>query len=87
MSQNTPELHTISKIPPSMKQNWTDLNKDGRRMDKIIKSCLTEYNKKDKEYEYRLAFLDRLLKCTTIKEKLARTVLGVDEVLAEAKKR
>lgn len=77
----------LAPILPSLKQNWTDLNKDGRRMDRIIKICHKRFNNKNAPYEEQLAFLDRLIKCTQTKEKLAITVLGVRAVLEEAKKR
>lgn len=84
MSLNTVQ---INPIEPTLKQNWTDLNKDGRRMDQIIRLCMTQFKKKENPYEMKLAFLDRLIKATQTKEKLAITVLGVRAVLEEAKKR
>jgi hypothetical protein len=80
-------LVELAPILPDLKQNWTDLNKDGRRMDQIIRKCMTEFKKEEDMYERRLAFLDRLLKATQTKERLAITVLGVRTVLEEAKKR
>jgi hypothetical protein len=72
-------------IPPSTKQNWTDLNRDGRRMDRIMKLCMGKFLNQEISDELRLAYVDRVLKCTEIKHRLAKTVLGVDEVLKEAK--
>ena len=37
--------------------------------------------------EMKLVFIDRLIKCTHEKSQLAQVVLGVNEVLKEAKKR
>lgn len=85
MSLNT--ITELAPISPSLKQNWTDLNKDGRRMDKIIKICLKEFTKKENGHDLKLSYLDRLIKSTLAKEKLAITVLGVRAVLEEAKKR
>lgn len=84
MPQYTQE---ITPILPDLKQNWTDLNKDGRRMDKIIKKCMTEFSRKENSFDIRLAFVDRVIKATQTKERLAITVLGVRHVLEEAKKR
>jgi len=84
MSLNPPE---IAPILPDLKQNWTDLNKDGRRMDKIIRICMSEFTKKDRDMDTKLSYLDRALKATAMKEKLAVTVLGVRQALQEANKR
>jgi len=84
MSLNTPQLEPIL---PTLKQNWTDLNKDGRRMDKIIRKCMTEFGRKENNHELRMAYVDRVIKATGEKHKLAITVLGVKAVLGEAKKR
>jgi hypothetical protein len=84
MSLISPQI--ISK-DPQIKQNWTDLNRDGRRMDKVIRICMTEFKKKDNPFEMRMSYADRLIKATQTKEKLAITVLGVKAVLDEAKKR
>ena len=83
MSQN---LSQINPIEPSLKQNWTDLNKDGRRMDKIIRKCMTEFTKKENNHDIKLAYLDRVIKATQTKEKLAITVLGVRDALINARK-
>jgi hypothetical protein len=84
MSLNTPQ---IAPILPTLKQNWTDLNKDGRRMDKIIRKCMTEFGRKENNHDTRLAYVDRVIKATQTKERLAMNVLGVKQALEEAKKR
>lgn len=84
MSQITAQ---IDPILPTVKQNWTDLNKDGRRMEKVIKKCITEFSRKENTVDIRLAFLDRAIKATTTKQSLAITVLGVKKSLEDAKKR
>ena len=69
-----------------MNQNWTDLNKDGRRLNRIIRQLETKI-KNEANDEMNLAYIDRIIKCTHEKSQLAQLVLGVKEVLNEAKKR
>lgn len=84
MSQNTVQ---INPIEPTMKQNWTDLNKDGRRMEKIIKICYTEFKKTENPFDMRMSYVDRMIKATVTKQSLAITVLGVKKSLEDARKR
>jgi hypothetical protein len=84
MSLNTPI--ELTPITPSLKQNWTDLNKDGRRMDQIIRLCMTQIRKEDNPHEIKLSYMDRLFKATGTKHKLAMDVLGVKKILDEARK-
>jgi len=69
-----------------MEQNWADLNKDGRRLNRIIRQLESKI-KNETNDELKLAYIDRLIKCTHEKTHLAEIVLGVKEVLKEAKKR
>jgi len=69
-----------------MNTNWTDLNKDGRRLNRIIRQLKTRLKNETKD-EMKLAYIDRIIKCTHEKSQLAQTVLGVREVLKEAKKK
>jgi hypothetical protein len=64
-------------------ENWTDLNKDGKRMDRVIRACMTQFTKKENPHELKMVYLDRLLKATATKQKLAETVLGVKELLKQ----
>ena len=84
MSQN---ITVINPILPSPVQNWTDLNKDGKRMEKVIKICFTEFKKKENPFDMRMSYVDRMIKATTTKQSLAITVLGVKKSLEDAKKR
>jgi hypothetical protein len=84
MSLNTPQ--EITPIPPTLKQNWTDLNKDGRRMDQIIRLCMTQIKKKENDHDIILSYMDRLFRATGTKHKLALDVLGVKKILDEARK-
>ena len=69
-----------------MNQNWTDLNKDGRRLNRIIRQLESKI-KNESNDEMKLAYIDRIIKCTHEKSQLAQIVLGVKELLKEAKKR
>ena len=69
-----------------MEQNWTDLNKDGRRLNRIIRQLESKI-KHEASDEMKLAYIDRIIKCTHEKFQLAQTVLGVKEILKEGKKR
>ena len=69
-----------------MEQTWTDLNKDGRRLNRIIRQLESKI-KNESSDELQLAYIDRIIKCTHEKSQLAQTVLGVKEILKEAKKK
>jgi len=69
-----------------MSTDWTDLNTDGRRLNRIIRQLETKI-KNETNDDMKLAYIDRLIKCTHEKSQLAQLVLGVQEVLREAKKR
>ena len=65
---------------------WYDLNRDGRRLESIIKQVRTRMDKEDIEPSMYLAYLDRLLKATNTKVNIAETVLNVKAFLAQATK-
>jgi len=97
MSLESPEITTTNRIPESRKQNWTDLNLDGRKLTMIINDCfrksygpmrLSKGEKRpDIDPDLYFAYVDRMIKAMATKEKLVRLVLGVDEVLKDAKSR
>jgi hypothetical protein len=65
--------------------DWADLNKDGRRLERIIK----DMDKKaktctDKQLEF--AYIDRIIKATNTKVNIAEIVLNVKKTLREAQK-
>ena len=60
--------------------SWADINKDGRRLETIIKSCFTKF-KNTKNPMLQLAYVDRIIKATHEKVEVAKIVLRVDEVL------
>lgn len=69
---------------------WSDLNRDGRRLEGIIKQMHTkqknEAAKDEPDTQLQFAYIDRLVKLTNLKVHVAETVLGVNEVLKQAKK-
>ena len=69
-----------------MEQNWTDLNKDGLRLNRII-SQLESKIKNESNDEMKLAYIDRIIKCIHEKSQIVQIVLGVKEILKEAKQR
>ena len=68
---------------------WSDLNNDGRRLERILKSCESQANTyfEKGNYEMYFSFIDRIIKVTPVKATIARYVLGVDELLKDAKKK
>ena len=66
--------------------SWANLNRDGRRLERIIKQMDTR-QKEESEPSLRFAYIDRLLKATHTKIAVAEMVLNVRAVLAEAKKK
>jgi len=44
-----------------MNQNWTDLNKDGRRLNRIIRQLESKI-KNETNDDMKLAYIDRLIK-------------------------
>ena len=87
MSQKAIE---IAPILPTSKQDWTDLNRDGRRLDKVIKICfkrIKDSTKKETDPAVVLGYIAALNRTTHEKTSLATTVLGIRQVLEEAKKR
>ena len=64
---------------------WSDLNKDGQRLERIIKQCETKFNQYTQDDDLRLAYLDRLLKATHQKTIVVETVLNVRKALQDVK--
>jgi len=65
--------------------NWSDLNRDGRRMERIIKDMNTKLWKCQNP-ELALSYADRLFKATHTKIMIVDRVLGVKKLLKEADK-
>lgn len=65
--------------------NWSNLTRDGIRLERVIASMLTRMNNEPSSTMY-LAFLDRFLKAYHQKMLLVDRVLGVKTVLKEANK-
>ena len=58
------------KKESKMEQNWADLNKDGRRLNRIIRQLESKI-KNETNDEMKLTYIDRLIKCTHEKVHLA----------------
>lgn len=92
-----PTQVTLNRIPESRKQNWTNLNLDGRKLTMIINDCFTKaygpmrlkqgQKRPDIAPELYFAYIDRMMKAMLTKERLARLELGVDMAIAESKKK
>jgi hypothetical protein len=97
MSLEYTQETATNRVPESRKQNWTDLNMDGRKLTMIINDCFHKsygpmrlksgQKRPDIDPELYFAYVDRMIKAISTKEKLVRIVLGVDELIAEAKKK
>ena len=64
--------------------DWSDLNRDGRRMETIIKLCFN-HMKSEEDFDRKMGYLDRAIKATNQKVQIAEIVLGVKEVLRQKK--
>ena len=69
-----------------MSDDWTDLYKDGRRLNRIIRQMETRL-KNETNDDVILALIDRIIKCTHEKTQITHVVLGVKEILKESKNR
>ena len=71
------------------KKSWTDLAVDGRRLERVIRLCETEISKnlENQNHDMILAYIDRLIKATAQKEKLADIVLGINHLRKLAEKK
>ena len=71
--------------------SWTNLNADGRRLERIIKLCETmiskALNEEPPNYDLVLAFIDRFNKTESQKVKVVDLVLGISHLrkIAEGK--
>jgi|SaaInlV_130m_DNA_2_1039683.scaffolds.fasta_scaffold126893_1 hypothetical protein len=68
-----------------MVQSWYDINKDGKRLNAVIKMMWTKAQL-EQDPSLQLAYIDRVIKATNSKVNIAETVLGIKQILAEAKK-
>lgn len=66
--------------------NWADLNRDGRRMERIIRDMETKMKTPNIDTGLWFAYMDRLLKCTHEKAIIVQIVLPVKSVLRKAQK-
>lgn len=85
---------TINPILPSTKQDWTDLNRDGRKMNKILNMCYTRITPRTVKGQKKvlpaddiiLGYIAAICRLTHEKTNLVTTVLGVKQALEEYKK-
>ncbi len=86
MQQNTPKQ-------AKKRGDWTDLNRDGKRIEALIKQLNTRVNPKGNKNnrpeplsdELKLAYIQTIIKLTHEKRGIVDTVLQVKELLKEFK--
>ena len=68
---------------------WTNLNSDGRRLERIIKLCETNIGThlKSNNHDLALAYIDRLVRATTQKSHVVDLVLGISHLRKMAEKK
>lgn len=71
---------------------WTNLNGDGRRLERIIRLCETEISKRIEsndtdKHDIILAYIDRLIKATHQKERVVDLVMGISHLRKIAEKK
>lgn len=88
MSQKAIE---ITPILPSPVQDWTDLNKDGKKLNKILNICYKKMTprkgKTPMDDATFMGYIQCVCRLTHQKADLVQTVLGIKQALEEAKKR
>ena len=68
-----------------MNTNWADLNRDGRRLERLIKWCESNLET-ELDLGRKFGYFDRLLKATHEKREIVDIVLGVKKLRKEAEK-
>ncbi len=73
-----------------MNKNWSDLNRDGRRLDRLIKICekniLHEAKKEIPDDERIWGYMDRLDKLTKNKSNVTEIITGVKKIIRKFEK-
>jgi hypothetical protein len=69
-----------------VKNHWTNLNADGRRLERIIKLCETNIINIKGDDDLILAYIDRLIKATNQKSHIVDLVLGISHLRKVAEK-
>ena len=59
---------------------WSDLNKDGRRLEALLKEMNTKFWL-EKDPSMQLSYIDRIIKATHEKVAIANSVLAVKQLL------
>jgi len=74
------------KVRAMVTTDWSDLNRDGKRLESLIKEMRKKSKKDGIENSLYFAFIDRIIKATNSKVKIAEIVLNVNAVLRDAQK-
>lgn len=85
----------MEKKAVKKRADWTDLNQDGKRLDKIIKSMNTRIfnnsRRKNKpeplSEEHYISYVNTIIRLTHEKRAIVDTVLGVNQLLKDMKVR
>ena len=82
---------TLNPILPTVKQDWTDLNRDGKKLNKVLLMCYTKITprkgREPKDDATIMGYIQCICRLTSQKSDLVTTVLGIKQALEEAKKR
>jgi hypothetical protein len=72
-----------------VKNHWTNLNNDGRRLERIIKLCETNIIKEmnNNNHVMVLSYIDRLIKATHQKSNVVDLVLGISHLRKVAERK
>ena len=69
-----------------MTQNWTDLNKDGKRLDRLLR-MMERKLKKTIDDDKIIKYCNSICYLTSKKIELVNIVLGLDELMKKAEKK
>ena len=65
--------------------DWSDLNRDGRRLEALIKMCNSHVHS-ELDHARKLGYLDRLIKLTHQKTEIVEIIMGMKGMLAKLEK-
>lgn len=65
--------------------DWTDLNRDGRRLETLIKMCNSHVHS-ELDHARKLGYLDRLIKLTHQKKEIVEIIMGLKGMLTKLEK-
>jgi len=70
-----------------MGENWSDIYRDGIRLEKIIKFCGTMIFKKDIDEQLKLSYIDRMIKSIHQKLEIAKIRFDIEGIVKSYKKK